>query len=107
MMPRQSRPVLSSVDDMSVLWAINVAHAQGSMAMTGGNTTRANPVSEVVYDFRFGEQHGAARLFEPNDRLAYARLQQMRLTDPMTPSANHGIARTEADGLLLGGDCLL
>ena len=26
------------------------------MAMTGGNAARANPASEVVYDFRFGER---------------------------------------------------
>jgi hypothetical protein len=50
---------------------------------------------------------GTARLFEPQRRLIDARLQQMRLTDSEIPNAKLGIARAEADCLLLGGDCLL
>ena len=43
---------------------------------------------------------GAARFFEPDDRLVGARLQQMREPDPVIPIADAGIAGAEADGLL-------
>jgi hypothetical protein len=42
-----------------------------------------------------------ARLFEPQDCLVEARLQQMRLSDPEIPQSDRGIAGAEADRLLL------
>src|SRR5215813_11724605 len=40
---------------------------------------------------------GAARLFEPDDRLVGARLKQMRQPNRIVPKAEVGITRTEAD----------
>jgi hypothetical protein len=49
----------------------------------------------------------AARLLEPDDRLADARLQQMDLSNPAIAIDDVWIARIEADALLQGFDCLL
>ena len=49
----------------------------------------------------------AACLFEPNDRLIGARLQQMHKPDPAIPKPNGRIVGAEADGLLLERDYLL
>ena len=45
-------------------------------------------------------RHGAARFFEPDDRLADVRLQRMHGSDQVVAMANAGIARAETNGLL-------
>jgi len=50
---------------------------------------------------------GGARLFEPNNRLLGARLQQMNHANSPVPITDVGITRAEADGLLLGRKRLL
>src|SRR6266852_1414111 len=52
-------------------------------------------------------RHGAARLFEPNDRLVRARPQQMRLRDLAIPNAELRITGAEPYGLLHERDRLL
>jgi len=43
---------------------------------------------------------GSARLFEPDDRLVGARLQQMHHSDSTVPGADIGVAGTKPYGLL-------
>jgi hypothetical protein len=50
---------------------------------------------------------GNARLFEPEDRLVNARFEQMGFANPEIISVDLWIARTKADGSLLGWDELL
>ena len=45
-------------------------------------------------------RRGAARFFEPDDRLVGKRLQQMHSPDEVVPPTDSGIARAEANGLL-------
>ena len=45
-------------------------------------------------------RQGAARFFEPNDRLVRARLQQMHQPDLLIPISQGSIAGAEPDGLL-------
>jgi class 3 adenylate cyclase len=55
----------------------------------------------------FVAKTGAARLLEPIDRLVGARLQQVDDPEPEREIANGGIARTDADYLLLKLTCLV
>jgi hypothetical protein len=50
---------------------------------------------------------GAARPFEPQDRLVGARLQQMDEPNPKIPTGDLGVAGAEPDGLLLERDYFL
>src|SRR5262249_38984062 len=50
---------------------------------------------------------GVVRPLEPQDRLVDARPQQMHLSDPEIKYPDLRIAGTEANGSLLGRDCLL
>ena len=47
-------------------------------------------------------RHGAARLFEPNDRLVDARLEKMDSSNPEIQVADLRITRTEAESATAG-----
>jgi hypothetical protein len=52
-------------------------------------------------------RHRVARLFEPDDRLVGARLQQMHQSDGLVPDAELGIAGTEPNGSFYKRDRLI
>jgi len=52
-------------------------------------------------------RHGAARFFEPDDRVVGARLQQMYSPNQEVPVSDVGIAGIEANGLLGDRDHLV
>ena len=61
---------------------------------------------KVAANVRLG-RHGAARFFEPPDRLVGLRLQQMHDPNLVVTNADQRIAGAEADGLLRQWDHLL
>src|SRR6202011_1226771 len=61
---------------------------------------------EGVADLRV-RRSSVARLFEPEDGLVGARLQQMHAPNLVIPKAKEGIAGAEADGFLYERDRLL